>query len=96
MGSDELSAWIKRVSKLALIRISESEERGLLNDLMKIIGFFNVINELDLSNVQPLFMILRDDEVVRDDEVRETLNVDDVMLNVKESEGTFIKGPKTT
>jgi aspartyl-tRNA(Asn)/glutamyl-tRNA(Gln) amidotransferase subunit C len=95
MSKEDLKVWLERISKLSLIRISKEEEETILNDMKKIIEFFNTINSLDLSNVEPLFMVLKDEPVVRDDEVGESLSVDEVLKNVKEVEGGFIKGPKT-
>jgi len=46
---------IKHLENLSLIQLSQNEEKMLENDITNIIKFFEKINELDLSNVEPLF-----------------------------------------
>ncbi|MEM0361699.1 MAG: Asp-tRNA(Asn)/Glu-tRNA(Gln) amidotransferase subunit GatC [Sulfolobales archaeon] len=92
---DDLEVWLERVSRLALIKIREDEKELILRDMRKIIEFFNSINALDLSDVEPLFMVLNERPVLRDDVVGSCLSVDEVLTNVKESENYYIKGPRT-
>ncbi len=88
--------WVERVSKLALINLSEEEKKLLIKDMARIIDFFNMINELKgLDDVEPLFMMPRGEPVLRDDEVGECLSINEVLMNVKEKEDRFIKGPRT-
>lgn len=91
----DLEVWLERVCKLALIKVRDEERESIIRDMEKIIHFFNTINELDLSGVEPLFMVLNERPSFREDEVRGGLNIDDVLLNVKEWQGGYIKGPKT-
>lgn len=92
----DLAEWIDRVSKLALINLSEEEKKLLAKDMIRIINFFNMINELrGLDSVEPLFMMPRGEPVLRDDEVGECLDINEVLMNVKEREDGFIKGPRT-
>lgn len=92
---NELTTWLERISRLALIKVRDDEREIVIRDMVKIIEFFNSINELDLSNVEPLFMVLNEKPVLREDVARGGLDVNEVLLNVKESENGFIKGPKT-
>ncbi|MCS7108235.1 MAG: Asp-tRNA(Asn)/Glu-tRNA(Gln) amidotransferase subunit GatC [Sulfolobales archaeon] len=92
---NELTTWLERISRLALIKVRDDEREIVIRDMGKIIEFFNSINELDLSNVEPLFMVLNEKPVLREDVARGGLDVNEVLLNVKESENGFIKGPKT-
>ncbi|MEM0453380.1 MAG: Asp-tRNA(Asn)/Glu-tRNA(Gln) amidotransferase subunit GatC [Sulfolobales archaeon] len=92
---DELEVWLDRVSRLALIKVKDEEREVVIRDMKKIIDFFNSINELDLSGVEPLFMVLNDKPLLREDVVKDGLSVDEVLLNVKESQEGYIKGPKT-
>lgn len=93
---DDLEVWLERISRLALIKVREDERELILRDMRKIIEFFNSINALDLSDVEPLFMVLNERPVLRDDVAGSCLNVNEVLANVRESEGGYIKGPRTT
>lgn len=92
---DNLEVWLERVSRLALINIKDEEKEAILRDMKKIIDFFNSINVLDLTDVEPLFMVLNEKPVLRDDVVGSSLSIDEVLANVKESSEGYIKGPRT-
>lgn len=92
----DLESWIERISRLALIRLSREERELIARDLKRIIDFFNMINELKgLDDIEPLFMIPRDDAILRSDEISNCLSIDEVLMNVKESVNNYIKGPRT-
>ena len=95
MEKMELNKWIDRISRLALIKISDDEREKLIKDLIRILRFFNEINELDLKDVEPLFHVIEKSGKVRRDNIGNVLKVDEALLNVKEKYQTFIKGPKT-
>ncbi|OYT47905.1 MAG: Asp-tRNA(Asn)/Glu-tRNA(Gln) amidotransferase GatCAB subunit C [Desulfurococcales archaeon ex4484_42] len=92
---EEVKKWIKRISKLALINIEEREEDELTKDVIKIINFFNKLRELNVDNVEPLFMTPRERPIIREDEVRRGLTEEEALMNVKEKIEGYIKGPKT-
>ena len=92
---DEIRKWIKRISRLALIEVSPEEEDKLISDIVKIINFFSKLKEVDVENVEPMFMTPRKKPIVREDEPRDGLSREDVLRNVKEVINGYIKGPKT-
>ena len=92
---EEVKKWIKRISKLALINIEEREEDELTKDVIKIINFFNKLRELNVDNVEPLFMTPRERPIIREDEVKGGLTKEEALMNVKEKIEGYIKGPKT-
>ncbi len=95
INMEEVKKWIKRISKLALINIEEREEEELTKDVIKIINFFNKLRELNVDNVEPLFMTPREKPIIREDEVRRGLTEEEALMNVKEKIEGYIKGPKT-
>ena len=92
---EEVKKWIRRISRLALINIEEREEEELIKDVIKIINFFNKLRELNVDNVEPLFMTPRERPIIREDEVRKGLTEEEALMNVKEKIEGYIKGPKT-
>ena len=92
---EEVKKWIKRISRLALINIEEHEEEELTKDVIKIINFFNKLRELNVDNVEPLFMTPRERPIIREDEVKRGLTEEEALMNVKEKIEGYIKGPKT-
>jgi aspartyl-tRNA(Asn)/glutamyl-tRNA(Gln) amidotransferase subunit C len=85
---------VKKLQNLALVKLSEEEEIKLKKDLQKILEFFGKIDELDLSNVEPLFHPIGTSKL-RPDFPRETLTNEEALANVKRKEGKYIKGSRT-
>jgi len=44
---------VKKIAKLARLGISEKEEEKFQKDLAAILGYFSVLNEADVSGVEP-------------------------------------------
>lgn len=85
---------IKHLESLALIQLSPEEEKIIKNDIKKILDFFNKLNELDLTNVEPLFHPLPQGRL-RKDTPKEPLDREEALKNVKRKENGYIIGPKT-
>ncbi len=67
------------VSDLARIELSEEEKTDMVRQLTRIIRYVEKLNELDTKNVEPTAHILPVKNVMREDEVRPSLPVDDAM-----------------
>ncbi|RLG77028.1 MAG: Asp-tRNA(Asn)/Glu-tRNA(Gln) amidotransferase GatCAB subunit C [Thermoprotei archaeon] len=91
----DLKSWLRKASRLSLIRIDVESEEKLVKDLIKIIEFFNQLREVNVENVEPLFMNPIGGYVVRDDEPKECLKAEEVLINVKEKVDGYVKGPRT-
>ncbi|MCH4815086.1 MAG: Asp-tRNA(Asn) amidotransferase subunit GatC [Saccharolobus sp.] len=85
---------IKHLENLSLIHLNQNEEKMLENDIANIIKFFEKINELDLSNVEPLFHPLPQGRL-RKDTPRDPLDRENALKNVKRKENGYIVGPRT-
>ncbi len=94
MSEEELREWVRRVSRLALIEIRPEEESSLINDFKRIIEFFNKLQEVNVEGVEPLFMVPKEEIIVRNDVVGKCLNREEFMVNVKERINGYVKGPK--
>ncbi len=95
VSGDEIKGWIRRISRLALVNVSPDEEERLANDIVKIINFFNKLREVNVENVEPMFMTPRKEPIVREDEPQRGLSQDEALSNVKEVLDGYVKGPKT-
>ena len=91
----DLKSWLRKASRLSLIRVDVESEERIVKDFLRIIEFFNQLREVNVESVEPLFMNPVSGYVVRDDEPRECLKVEDVLLNVKEKIDSYVKGPRT-
>ncbi|MEJ2779553.1 Asp-tRNA(Asn) amidotransferase subunit GatC [Stygiolobus sp. CP850M] len=85
---------LEKLQALALVEIKGQEKEKIKRDLQNILEFFNKINQLDLTNVEPLFHPLSSGKL-RKDEPIEPLNREEALQNVKRKEDGYIVGPRT-
>ncbi|MBN1633201.1 MAG: Asp-tRNA(Asn)/Glu-tRNA(Gln) amidotransferase subunit GatC [Ignavibacteria bacterium] len=85
---------VNKISKLAKLKFSEDEKKKLQNDMSRIIDYMDKINELDLSNVEPLENINETENVFRDDKKKETISREEALKNAPSKTDIFFKVPK--
>lgn len=68
---------VEYVSDLARIRLTEEETQDMVHQLTRIIQYMDKLNELDTENVEPTAHILPIQNVMRKDEVRPSLPVEE-------------------
>ncbi len=88
------TATVRRIAKLARIRVEEPEIATLQIELNVILGYVEQLNEVDVEGVAPLSggaqmaMRLRRD-IVSDGEIAEK-----ILANAPDAEGRFFAVPK--
>ncbi|GGB67052.1 Asp-tRNA(Asn)/Glu-tRNA(Gln) amidotransferase subunit GatC [Fictibacillus barbaricus] len=81
---------VKHVAHLARLAVTEEEAEMLTEQLDKIIGFAEELNELDTDYVEPTTHVLELKNVLREDEVRNSVSVDEAMKNAPaQKDGQF-------
>jgi aspartyl-tRNA(Asn)/glutamyl-tRNA(Gln) amidotransferase subunit C len=85
---------VKHIAKLARLKLSEEEETLYAGQLNKIIGYFDELNAIDTTNVEPMSHALAVDNVMREDEVVESPGHQTLLHGAPESEKAFFKVPK--
>lgn len=88
------SQLVERLASLAKLSFSKEEKERLVKDLERMIVFVDTLEELDLSNVEPLIQVHDVKGRLRPDEVRETLPKEDVFRSAPSHDGTYFKVPK--
>lgn len=84
---------VKHVANLARLAITEEEAEKFTNQLDKIIGFAEQLNELDTHNVEPTSHVLDIKNVMREDIAKAGLPVEEVLKNAPEHENGQIRVP---
>ncbi|MCM3786369.1 Asp-tRNA(Asn)/Glu-tRNA(Gln) amidotransferase subunit GatC [Neobacillus mesonae] len=84
---------VQHVAKLARLNLSEAEEAQMTEQLNAILQYAEKLNELDTDGVEPTTHVLHVSNVMREDEVRESLPIEKVMLNAPDEEDGQIKVP---
>ncbi len=87
-------ATVRRIAKLARIRVEDSEVAVLQTELNAILGYVEQLNEVDVTGIEPLSggaqmaMRLRED-IVTDGEIPEL-----ILANAPDRIGEFFAVPK--
>ena len=87
---------VENVANLARIRLTEKEKDKFKKELSSILDFVNKLNELDTTNVEPLYQVtglvnaMREDKHRKDFEMNEDLNKK-LIGQAPNSQNRFIK-----
>ncbi|MBC8986917.1 MULTISPECIES: Asp-tRNA(Asn)/Glu-tRNA(Gln) amidotransferase subunit GatC [Pedobacter] len=85
---------IYKVADLARIAIEEKEVDSLMGDMNKILTFMEQLNELDTKGVAPLVYMNEEENVWREDVVKQEISVADGLKNAAKHNENFFMVPK--
>lgn len=91
---DVNDALIEKLAHLSRLEFAESEKQEIKGDLEKMIGFFDKLNELDTTGVEPLLHMSENVNIFRKDEVKGTISNEEVFRNAPLHDDQFFKVPK--
>lgn len=91
---DVNDALIEKLAHLSRLEFGEEEKKGIKNDLEKMIGFIDKLNELDTTGVAPLLHVSENVNILRRDEVNGEIEKEDVFKNAPLHDNDFFKVPK--
>ena len=82
---------VEHVARLARLELASEEKDRFLGQMNAILNYADKLNELNTDDVAPTTHVLPIHNVLRDDEVRESLTIEQVMKNApEEEEGQFL------
>ena len=82
---------IKYVANLARIALTTEEEARLGSQLGDILGYVKKLEELDISDVEPMAHAVPLDNVLRADEVQPSITNEEALANApKKANGLFV------
>ena len=87
-------ATVKRVARLARIKVAETDLPRLAGELNSILQWIEQLNEVDVSNVEPLTSMVSMKMKMRKDEVNDGGCAEDVVRNAAAQEDNFFMVPK--
>ena len=87
-------ALVDKLAMLSRLHFSDAEKAVIKNDLGKMIGFIDKLNELDTTGVRPLLHITGNNNILRNDEVKQTISREEALLNSPVKDKAFFKVPK--
>lgn len=82
---------IDKLAMLAKLKFEDDQKEMIRKDLSKIIDFVDKIEELDTDNVEPLVHINQEVNVLREDEVKETITQFQALKNAPSKDSDYFK-----
>jgi aspartyl-tRNA(Asn)/glutamyl-tRNA(Gln) amidotransferase subunit C len=87
-------ATVKRIAKLARIKVTEAEAKGLVGELSGILDWVKQLDEVDTAKVEPMTSVVAIELRQRVDKVTDGEIAGQVTLNAPKTEDHFFVVPK--
>lgn len=88
------TATVRRVARLARIKVSDQEAERMTGELNSILGFVEQLNEVDVEGVEPMTAVVAMSMKQRDDVVTDGNDPAKVTGNAPVSDDDFFIVPK--
>ena len=88
------TATVRRVARLARIKVTNDEAERMTNELNSILGFVEQLNEVDVAGVEPMTSVVSVKMRRRQDVVTDSEDAAAVTANAPVSEDNFFLVPK--
>lgn len=85
---------VLHVANLARLNLSDEEQEKMTEQLDTILSYVDKLKELDTTGVVPTTHAHKKVNAFREDEVKESLSVEDALLNSPEKNGGMFRVPK--
>ena len=85
---------VENLCKLACLEFDAAGKQEIKNDLQKMIGFVEKLNELNLRDVEPLLYMGEEVNVLRDDVPEKPLSRADALANAPSANDRYFKVPQ--
>ncbi len=82
---------VRKVALLARLRLSDEELERMQQQLSSILDYMQVLQEVDVSDVPPTAQVTDVVNVMRPDEVRPSLPVDEALADAPARENGYFK-----
>ena len=85
---------VDKLAHLSRLKFNESEKAEIKNDLQRMIGFVEKLNELEFNGVAPLLHMSEEVNVLREDEIKGSVSREEALKNAPLHDEQFFKVPK--
>lgn len=80
---------VKHVAKLANLPLTSEEEEKYSEQLSKILDYIEQLNKVDTKNIEPIFNVSGQSNVMDEDKIGACLSDEDVLSNTPKKENGF-------
>jgi len=87
-------ALVDKLANLARLHFDEDGKKAIREDLQRMIGFVDKLNELDTTGVAPLLHISNNMNILREDIVEGSINSAEALKNAPVHDEQYFKVPK--
>ena len=84
---------VKKLAQLARLEISGQATTKVASKLSSILEYINQLKEVDVSGIEPMSHVHGVTNVMRVDETKESLSIEELKQMAPEMNGRFIKVP---
>lgn len=82
------------IARLSRLEISPEQAAVLAGQMDDILGYMDKLNELDTSDVEPMYTPVEEGAILRPDEVRKDYARQDILRNAPETDGEYFIVPR--
>jgi aspartyl-tRNA(Asn)/glutamyl-tRNA(Gln) amidotransferase subunit C len=82
---------VLHIAKLANLKLSETEVKKFQKQLSDVLGYIDILNELDTSKVKPTAQVTGLENVLREDKVRKSLSQKEARSGTKNQHKDYFK-----
>ncbi len=87
------AAEVRAIADLARLELDEADVTRYQKQLSDVLGYFQKLEELDTSQVDPTSSVLPLAHVMRQDRAEAPLSVDEAVANAPDSDGEQFRAP---
>ena len=84
---------VEQIATLVRLGISEEEAEKFSGQFSSIIDYFNMLNEVDTTDIPPASDIANAENVLREDVVKPSMSREEFLKNAPQSERGYVKVP---
>lgn len=85
---------VEYVSNLSNIKLDEATSAKMENELGEIIKYMDILNEVDTQGVEPMSHVFSIKNVLREDEIKKSYDIDLILKNAPEQTNEAFVVPK--
>lgn len=85
---------VKKIAELARLEFTEAEVENYTDEMNKILGYVEKLNELNTENVEPLSHPIENTNIFREDTVKESTKREKALKNAPDATSEHFKVPK--
>jgi aspartyl-tRNA(Asn)/glutamyl-tRNA(Gln) amidotransferase subunit C len=85
---------IEKLAHLSRLEFENESKEEIKKDLTRILSFIEKLNELNTDNVEPLVYMTDEVNVLREDEVKQTITQEEALKNAPKRDSDYFRVPR--